>query len=73
MKYIGGNIVIVLGGITLALLIGLLISWPVMWLWNVNLVPAVSGVHPITWMQAYGINVLASLLFSRPFRDAKKD
>lgn len=42
---------------------GLLCSLPVMWLWNGCLVDVVSGVHTITWLQAWGIMVLCGLLF----------
>jgi hypothetical protein len=44
-------------------LFGLLSALPVMWLWNGCLVPAVSGVHEIGWIQAWGINVLCAFLF----------
>jgi len=43
--------------------LGLLLSLPVMWLWNGCLVDAVDGVHEITWLQAWGISVLTSWLF----------
>ena len=40
-----------------------LLSFPVLLLWNGCLVGAVSGVHEITWLQAWGINVLCGFLF----------
>ena len=55
-----GKIVLALG-----LIIGLsfLLSWPVYMLWNGCLIDAVEGVKEITWMQAWGINLLAGFLF----------
>jgi hypothetical protein len=43
-----GAIVVGLVGV---LLIGFLLSWPVMMLWNGCLVDAVTGVKEITWLQ----------------------
>jgi len=42
---------------------GLLMSLPVMWLWNGCLVPAVSGVKELGWLQSWGMLVLCGLLF----------
>ena len=53
----------VVGLLVFIVLFGLLMSLPVMWLWNGCLVPAVSGVHEIGWLQAWGISLLCSLLF----------
>ena len=55
-----GKIVLALG-----LIIGLsfLLSWPVYMLWNGCLIDAVEGVKEITWLQAWGINLLAGFLF----------
>lgn len=47
----------------LVIVVGLLFSLPVMWLWNECLVGAVTGVNEITWLQAWGILVLCGLLF----------
>ena len=44
-------------------LVSFLFSWPVMMLWNGCLVDAVTGVNPVTWLQAWGISVLCGLLF----------
>ena len=43
--------------------IGLVLSLPVMWLWNYCLVPATTGLNEIGWLQAWGILVLSGLLF----------
>ena len=44
--------------------LGLLFALPVMWLWNGCLVDAVSGLHQIGWVQAWGINILCGILFN---------
>ena len=56
---------IALIGIAIAMIvvIGLVLSLPVMWLWNYCLVPATTGLNEIGWLQAWGILVLCGLLF----------
>jgi hypothetical protein len=49
--------------IVMIVVVGLLLSLPVMWLWNACFVPAVSGLNEIGWLQAWGILVLCGLLF----------
>lgn len=44
-------------------ILALIFSQPVMWLWNGCLVPAVSGLNEIGWLQAWGILLLSNLLF----------
>lgn len=51
------------GFVILVVALGLIFSLPVMWMWNGCLVPAVSGVHEIGWLQAWGISILCGLLF----------
>jgi hypothetical protein len=46
------------------LFISFLLSWPVMMLWNLCLVDAVSGVQEIGWLQAWGISTLCGILFN---------
>jgi len=57
----------VLGTVMLAVMIivffGLLLSYPVMLLWNGCLVDAIPGIKPIEWLQAWGIMILCGLLF----------
>lgn len=55
-----GKIIII---IAVALLLSFLLSWPVMMLWNGCLVPAVTGLSEVSWLQAWGISVLCGLLF----------
>jgi hypothetical protein len=45
------------------LMISFLLAWPVMALWNGCLVPAVDGAKEISWLQAWGIQVLFGFLF----------
>ena len=44
-------------------IIGAIVAFPVMLLWNGCLVDAVTGIHEITWLQAWGLIVLFSILF----------
>lgn len=55
-----GATVIVL---VIVVVLGLLLSFPLMLLWNGCLVPAVSGLSDITWMQAWGILIASNILF----------
>ena len=56
---VGAFVVVVAG----ALFVSFLLSWPVMELWNGCLVPAVDGVKQIGWLQAWGLQFLANMLF----------
>ena len=49
--------------VLLVVVISLILALPVMWLWNGCLIPAVSGVHEITWLQAWGLSILCGFLF----------
>lgn len=42
---------------------GALFSLPVMFLWNYALVPAISGISQIGWIQAWAIMILFAILF----------
>lgn len=54
----------IVGIILVAIGIGILFAFPVMWLWNGCLVGLVTGINQITsFWQAFGIMVLFSLLF----------
>jgi hypothetical protein len=53
----------VLGGIVFLVFLSLLFSLPVYFLWNGCLVGAVDGVKEVTWLQAWGLNILSSFLF----------
>lgn len=53
------------------LIIGLLVSFPVFILWNSCLVPAVTFAHEISWLQAWGLSILAGFLFKDITVEAK--
>ena len=55
-----GAIVVTLVGVVA---LSFLLSWPVYMLWNGCLVDAVTGVKQVTWLQAWGLTYLFSLLF----------
>lgn len=58
------GVVIAIGLVlTIVVIVGLVLAFPVMLLWNGCLVGAITGVNDITWLQAWGILVLAGLLF----------
>ena len=63
MTKVSEVLIAVAGLLIFIVLFGLIMSLPVMWLWNGCLVPAVSGVHEIGWLQAWGLSLLCSLLF----------
>jgi len=67
-----GALLMVLGALAIAVGLSFLLSWPLYMLWNGCLVDAVSGVKEITWMQAWGINILAGILFKTTV-NTKKD
>ena len=54
--------VIAMGLVALIFIVGLLIMFPTMWLWN-WLMPELFHLPTITIWQAWGLNVLCSLLF----------
>jgi hypothetical protein len=61
-----------LGAVAILVLIGGIFSYFVMLLWNGCLVPAINGVNPITWLQAWGISILFGWLFkSSNYRSSK--
>lgn len=49
--------------IGLVCVVSLLMSWPVMLLWNECLVGAITGINQVTWLQAWGISLLCGFLF----------
>ena len=63
MEKIIAAVVLAIGGVALIAVIGLLFSLPVMLLWNIALVPAISGIAKIGWLQAWGILILCNFLF----------
>lgn len=58
VKLVGGLLIVVV----LIVVIGLLFSLPVYWLWNA-LLPDLFGFKDITWLQAWGLLILSGFLF----------
>ncbi len=48
--------------IILSALVGLILAFPVMWLWNF----VFGSLYSITVFQAWALNVLAGILFGKP-------
>ena len=55
-----GAVIVGLSGL---LLFSFLLSWPVYMLWNGCLVDAITGVKEVTWLQAWGLNILTGIMF----------
>jgi len=53
----------IIGGIALACVVGLVFGWVVKLLWN-WIMPGLFGLATITFWQAFGIVILAKILFS---------
>lgn len=49
--------------ILLVIVFGLLLSYPMMLLWNACLVPAIPAIQEVTWLQTWGIMILTSIMF----------
>lgn len=52
----------ILGVIALIIGIALLLTFPVMWLWN-WLMPIIFGLIKLTFWQSFGLSLLCGLLF----------
>jgi len=55
-----GAVIVGLAGL---MLFSFLLSWPVYMLWNGCLVDAITGVKEVTWLQAWGLNILTGIMF----------
>jgi hypothetical protein len=53
----------IVGGIALIVLLSFLLSLPVMLLWDAVMPSIFTGLHEITWFQAWGLSLLCGLLF----------
>lgn len=58
--------------IVLCFLIAIIAALPTMWLWN-WLMPVIFGLSKITFWQAWGINMLCSILFKAKSVNQSKD
>ena len=61
-KKIGKIILMVIGGVVLAICMAFLFGWIVMLLWN-WLMPPIFGLVTITFWQAWGLVILSHILF----------
>jgi hypothetical protein len=59
---------LVLVTIGLAVLVSLLLAWPIVWLWNFAVAPVFDNIHEITFWQAYCLSLLVSILFRREIK-----
>ena len=50
-------------GFSLIVFISFILSLPVMLLWDAVIPQIFTGLHEITWMQAWGLSLLCGLLF----------
>ena len=53
----------IVGALAVVVGLSLLLAVPVWLLWNACLVGAVAGVSEVTLLQAWGLNLLAGLMF----------
>jgi hypothetical protein len=53
----------IVGALAVVIGLSLLLAVPVWLLWNTCLVGAVAGVNEVTLLQAWGLNLLAGLMF----------
>ena len=45
------------------IVMGAIVSYPAMLLWNSCLVPAIPGIKEVGWLQVWGIMVMGQLMF----------
>lgn len=65
------KVLAVVGAIVFLVFLSFLLSWPVYMLWNGCLVGAVAGVNEVTWLQAWGLNLLFGLMFGKTVSSLK--
>ena len=61
-----------LGAVAFGLAIIFVLAFPVQWLWNNCLVPAVNGINVIGFWQALGLMILANVLFKTSINKESK-
>lgn len=62
----------ILGTVAVALVVIFVLAFPVQWLWNNCLVPAVNGINVIGFWQALGLMILANVLFKTSVENKSK-
>ena len=60
------------GTVALVILFSFLLSLPVMLLWDAVMPQIFTGLHEISWMQAWGLSLLCGLLFKSHISDKKQ-
>jgi len=60
-----------LGAILVLVIFSIFMAFPIMWLWNYALVPAVDGVNSINVFQALCLMFLSSILFKTRINNNK--
>lgn len=73
MEEIGESLIVAILFLAFCCILGLLLALPTMWLLNwlvPALIPGAAG-WSITWLQAWGLNILSNILFKGV--DRKKD
>ena len=60
-----------LGAILVLVIFSIFMAFPIMWLWNYALVPAVDGVNSINVFQALCLMFLSSILFKTQINNNK--
>ena len=73
MEILLAGLLVFFGFVGLVAIIGFLMAYPVMLLWNGCLVGAVSGISDITWLQAWGLLVLFGILFKSHSSSSSKE
>jgi len=58
------KVVVFLTLISIALILSLILAFPVQLLWNWALVPTVTGINPVGFWQTWGLMVLVNLFKS---------
>ena len=53
----------ILGAMLVLVVFSIFMAFPIMWLWNYALVPAIDGVNNINVLQALCLMFLSSILF----------
>lgn len=61
-KIVAGGAVLVIGAVGFIVALSALLSIPVYYLWN-GLMPKLFGLTHITFLQAWGLNLLAGFMF----------
>ena len=67
------NIEKIMAGIIIAIVYSCLLAVAVKFLWNSSLVPAISGINSINYLEALGIICLCIILFKTPKVSSKND